>query len=250
MDRKVKIYIAAHKKANFPKEEIYIPIHVGAEGKEDLGYLKDNTGDNISNKNPNYCELTGTYWMLKNDDSDIIGLTHYRRYFFKKWNSNKLEDVLNKKDIEEILNQYDIIVPEKTKIIKYTVKQAYCKLHKPKDLEECRKILKEKYPEYLDSFDDVLSKKSFYACNMFITNKKIFNDYYNWLFDILFELENRIDISTYDDYNKRIYGFMSERLFNVWLKQNSKLKIKEVPVYNVDKSLSKQIIINKIKNIL
>ena len=118
MDKKVSIYVAAHKKSEFPKNDIYVPLHVGAEGKKDLGYLKDNTGDNISTKNSNYCELTGTYWIMKNDNSDIVGLTHYRRYFFRKWNTNKLEDVLNEEDIEQIFKEYDIIVPKKTKILK------------------------------------------------------------------------------------------------------------------------------------
>lgn len=250
MDKRIKIYIAAHKKAEFPKNEIYIPLHVGAEGKEDLGYLKDNTGDNISEKNPNYCELTGTYWIWKNDNSDIVGLTHYRRYFFKKWYTNKLKNVIDEKDINSILEKYDIITPKKNKLIKYNIKEFYCKYHKENDLNECRNIIEEIYPEYIKSFDEVMKERKFYICNMFISSKRIFNEYYEWLFNILFELEKRIDISDYNDYNKRIYGFLSERLFNVWLNKNNKLKIKELPVYNTDKSIFIQVATNIIKKII
>ncbi|MGL4873253.1 MAG: DUF4422 domain-containing protein, partial [Clostridium sp.] len=83
----IKILVATHKKANIPKEENYIPIHVGREGKEELGYLGDNTGTHISMKNANFCELTGLYWYLKNkvkeNSLDFVGLNHYRRYFMK-----------------------------------------------------------------------------------------------------------------------------------------------------------------------
>ena len=95
-----------------------------------------------------------------------------------------------------------------------------------------------------------MSNHSFYACNMFITSKKIFNEYYKWCFDILFELEKRTDISDYDNYNKRIYGFMSERLFNVWLNYHKELKKKEMPVYNTDKKVLSQIMENKIKSLI
>ena len=87
---KIKNYIITHKKFQVPDLEEYIPIQVGAEGKQDLGYLKDNSGDNISSKNSNYCELTGMYWVWKNDkDSDIIGISHYRRYFTRIIDFNK-----------------------------------------------------------------------------------------------------------------------------------------------------------------
>ena len=80
----LKIFIATHKKFDVPMSKYHVPLHVGREGKEDLGYLGDNTGDNISLKNPNYCELTGLYWIWKNvKDVDYIGLCHYRRYFLK-----------------------------------------------------------------------------------------------------------------------------------------------------------------------
>ena len=80
------VYVVSHKNAKFPTESIYKPIQVGK--KESFTEIRDNTGDNISEKNPNYCELTAAYWIWKNDKSDITGLTHYRRYFFKNKKSN------------------------------------------------------------------------------------------------------------------------------------------------------------------
>ena len=247
--KNVKIYIATHKVAQFPKCEIYTPIQVGACNKEKFAKVTDDTGKNISSKNPNYCELTAAYWIWKNDKSDITGLTHYRRYFFKT-NTNKLEKVLNKEDIEEILNNYDIIVPEKTCLLKYkNLKEAYYNIHNGEDWEKCKNIVIQKYSDYKEAFEKMEKQRKFYACNMFITSKEKFDEYYKWLFDILFELENEIDITNYSNYNKRIYGFLSERLFNVWLNKNN-LKIKEMPVYNTDKKIASEYIVNKIKNII
>lgn len=244
----IKVYIAAHKKFEEPNKDIYIPLHVGAENKNDLGYLKDSTSDNISLKNPNFCELTGLYWMWKNSDADIIGLVHYRRYFFKNWKSHKLSEILSENDIKEILNDYDIILPKKIKISFNTVESFYEKIHNIDDYKKCRKIILNKYPEYIDSFDKFSKSRSMYAYNMFICNKKIMDEYCKWLFDILFELEKQVNISSYDDYNKRIFGFLSERLFNVWIMKNN-LKIKELNVYNVDDSYFKQLSNNVIKGI-
>ena len=90
-DYTVKIIVATHKKYQMPKDDMYLPLHVGAEGKKDangneldLGYAKDNSGDNISNLNSSFCELTGLYWAWKNIDTDYIGLAHYRRHFSMK----------------------------------------------------------------------------------------------------------------------------------------------------------------------
>lgn len=87
----VKIIVATHKKYEMPQDAMYLPLHVGAEGKTDqngnpldLGYQKDNTGENISNKNAAYCELTGLYWAWKNLDTDYTGLAHYRRHLERK----------------------------------------------------------------------------------------------------------------------------------------------------------------------
>ena len=238
--KNIKLYVATHKKATFPKYSIYTPIRVGAAlNDDDFGYVRDDTGDNISKKNKEFCELTATYWILKNDKSDIVGLTHYRRYFFKKSNrigkKNDLANVLDRNDIKEILSKYDIIVPNRTFIIKHNVGKSWAKTHIQKDYDEARNIIAEKYPEYLEDFDSFSKGRTLYICNMFISSKKIYDEYYNWLFDILFELEKRTDTSNYDNYNKRLYGFMPERLFNVWLNHHKELKIYRTPVYNIDR---------------
>lgn len=76
--------VAAHKPYWMPQDDVYMPIHVGCEGKESIGFTGDNTGDNISAKNPHYCELTALYWAWKNLQADYTGLVHYRRYFTNK----------------------------------------------------------------------------------------------------------------------------------------------------------------------
>lgn len=242
-----KIYIATHKNAKFPNKKEYIPIQAGAKLKDNLGFLRDDVGDNISIKNPSFCELTILYWIWKNDKSDITGLVHYRRYFYEKKHINLINDVLDKKKIEKILTNYDMILPRKEYIYKFNLIEQWKQIHNLNDLKICKSIIEEKYPEYLNSFNKVFSRKSFYAYNMFITKKEIINDYCKWLFDILFEMEKLIDITSYNDYNMRVFGFISERLFNVWLEKNKSIKIKEIMVLQTDKNQVKQCLVYLLK---
>jgi hypothetical protein len=237
----IKILVATHKIYKMPDDHMYLPLHVGREGKEDLGFQGDNTGDNISLKNPNFCELTGLYWAWKNLDVDYIGLCHYRRYFTKKnvlqrmlCRNRKFDIILDEDSIIELIKKYDVILPKKRNYYIETVWSHYKNAHNISDLEETRKIIAEKFPEYLMSFDQVMKGKKLHLYNMFIMKKKDFDQYCNWLFEILFELENRIDISQYDNYQKRVFGFISERLFNVWLEYN-RLRKFEVNVINLEK---------------
>lgn len=243
--KNIKVYIATHKKAPLPNLTEYVPLQVGAALHDDLGYLKDNIGDNISDKNLNYCELTGLYYIWKNEKADIVGLTHYRRYFFKNIFHTKLEDVITKKTIEDILDTYDIILPKK-EYFKLSICKQYKNIHKTSDLDKCGEIIKNIYKDYYDSFQKVINSKCMYCYNMFIMSKDKFDEYMKWLFDIFAQLEKQIDLSNYDNYNRRIYGFLSERLFNVWI-DKQKFKIKEIPVYNIEDKKSKQFI-EKIKN--
>jgi len=238
------IYVVTHKNISLKLPENYKIIGVGNNSilNEDL---HDNTGDNISSKNKNYCELTALYWIWKNSNDDIVGLEHYRRMFL---NDNIGEiGLLNEDEILFILNNYDIIVPTLFNNKTRTVYQHYVEDHKKRDIELAHNIINSKYPDYNSSFNQVMNSKYEYGFNMMITRKDILDEYSQWLFDILFDLENKIDISKYDEYQKRIYGFLSERLFNVWLKYK-KYNVKENVVANLLDSKEK-ILDRKIKKI-
>ena len=234
---KVSMYIITHKNFKSTNLEGYIPIQVGAYGKEKLGYLDDSVQDNISNKNKNYCELTGVYWLWKNiNDIDIIGINHYRRYFSKSEIIKNSKLFLTTKKIEKLLKKYDIILPKK-EIYRETAYEQYCiDSGFSKDLDKVRKIIEQRYNNYLKAFDEIMNGNKMHQFNMMICNKELYNSYCEWLFDILFELEKTVDLSEYNDYQKRIYGFLSERLLNVWVKTNL-LKVKEVTVVNTEASL-------------
>ena len=107
----IKVIVATHKQYRMPSDNCYMPLHVGKQGKVDLGYLGDDSGDSISEKNGHYCELTGLYWAWKNLKSDYIGLVHYRRYLANRWRKlmfwkrDPFYSVLTKKEIEQLLKK-------------------------------------------------------------------------------------------------------------------------------------------------
>lgn len=232
----IKIIVAAHKKYRMPQDPIYIPVHVGHSlANQEYGWLRDDTGDNISIKNPNYCELTALYWAWKNLDADAIGLVHYRRHFLSpkigkikkiKFLTNSCDDelkwnsILSKQEVEKILIKYPIILPKKRHYYIETVESQYVHAHHKQDIEIVRKILENKSQKYLEAFNEHMNQRSTHICNMFIMKKKYLNEYCSWLFDILFEVEKNIDISNYTRNDARIFGFLGERLLDVWLNIN------------------------------
>lgn len=216
----IKILVATHKPYWMPVDNIYLPVHVGKEGKENIGFIGDNTGDNISTKNANYCELTGLYWAWKNLSADYIGLCHYRRYFTRSNPVNcekKKQAILSCNEWEKILEKYPIIVPDKRKYYIETNRSHYNHSHYAKDLDITEKIIQEKYPQYIVAFTKVMNRTWAHMFNMFVMRKDYFNEYCTWLFDVLQELESRTDITKYDAVEARIYGYISELLLDVWL---------------------------------
>lgn len=231
---KTKIYVVTHKMYDFPQNDMYVPIQVNAKKNEHFLKVCDDNGDNISYKNENYCELTAAYYIWKNVTCDIIGLNHYRRYLSlkdisiiknAKSHEKLFELILTKEEIENTLKDYDVIVPI-TKLITKNVYSKYKEQHYIKDLENAKKIIMSRYPDMENSFEKVMSNKKYAICNMFVMKKKYFDDYCSWLFEIMFELEKVTNMDGYSKLQKRMYGFLSERLFNVWLDYKG-LKIKE-----------------------
>lgn len=238
--KKIEIYVATHKKYNKLDNNIYVPLQVGAAINKDLGYQKDSDGKNISDKNKSFCELTGLYWIWKNSKAKITGLVHYRRYFYKNMWSNKKSNILTKDDIDNYLKYYDCIVTKKSKVLFGTVEKYYSKKHHHQDYDAVRKVISEKFPEYLKTFEKVSKSNFYYNLNMMICDKKILDKYSKWLFDLLFEVEKITDITNYTDYDKRLYGFLSEILLRVWL-ENNNYKLKECYVYNNEIGFTKQL---------
>lgn len=236
----IKIIVASHKQFKMPKDNIlYYPIHVGKEGKQDIGFLGDNTGDNISQMNPYFCELTGLYWAWKNLDYDYLGLVHYRRYFSK--NGVKFEEgidvdsvIIQRKDIETLLDTYDILLPKKRKYYIETLYSHYKHTFSNEHLDKTRQIILNSCPEYVNSFDKTMKQTSGYMFNMFIMNRKLVDSYLNWLFPILNALYEEVDITNYTAFEARLFGRVSELLFNVWINHHS-FKIKELPFIYLEK---------------
>lgn len=244
----VKIVVATHKKYRMPEDEMYIPLHVGAEGKLDsngnelnFGYVKDNTGNNISELNASFCELTGLYWAWKNIEADYIGLAHYRRHFGKKKGTDPWKSILSYKDIEPFLGKVKLFVPNKRKYYIETLYSHYEHTHYSNQLDETRNIIREKYPQYLESYNRVIKHRYGYMFNMMIVESSLLDEYCTWLFDILFELGKRIDSTSLSVFQGRFYGRISEIIFNVWIDYQieagylKKQEIKELPYMHMEK---------------
>lgn len=231
----ILMYVITHKKFDMKMPKDYKKLLVGSYNKEKIDdYLYDSIGENISEKNKSYCELTGLYWIWKNSKYKYIGLCHYRRFFVKY-----VGKPLSSKNIIRKLKNKDIILPYKRQL-KKTMYEEYAEEHYSKDLDNCENIIKQEYPEYLDSYKYVMNQKSMYFCNMFIAKKELIDQYCEWLFNILNKLEKITDLTDYDDYQKRIYGFLAERLFNVWI-YYKKLNIEEMDIWITEKTIFSEI---------
>lgn len=254
---KVSIYVCYHDDFYMVKDGVFKPIQVGSSfSKTNLDMLKDNISDNISEKNDKYCEMTALYWAWKNDvDADWIGLMHYRRFFdfsskknkldrfgcvpVSKMTSDSLEEFgINEKEVYKLLSKnpnVDGFLPKKwsTKNVGFkNIKEHYIKskYHFDKDISLLRKVISDIFPNYVNAFDDVMLNDEGYFTNMFLFKKNVFNKYCNWVFLILEEFEKKSDITNYSKQSKRVYGYLGERLINVFLsaEENRDLKFVEL----------------------
>ena len=233
----VTIYSVYHKNYWIPEDELYEPIQVGFA--DDIVYkdkviCRDNTGDNIAEKNKFYCELTAVYWIWKNKRFDYIGIDHYRRHFCISKSKNKKECILKESEVSKYLSNDTVILPKKRHYWIETNYSQYAHAHNEIDLIKTRDIIKEKYPDYIDSYDSVMKKRSGHRFNMMIMPWTIFDSYCTWLFSILFELEKILDISNYSEKDQRVFGYVSERLLDVYLTKN-KINIYEMNYVFMDK---------------
>ena len=215
---KVKILVACHKPDKVYKDDVYTPIHVGraiSKYKEEMSdMIGDDTGDNISNKNPYYCELTAIYWAWKNIDSEYIGLCHYRRYFETKITPENVKKLLERKDALCIhpLNE--------RKTVASRLVEATCL----EDFQIFMSCIKKIQPEYYESALKFVKGHTVVPFNMFVMKKELFDNYCSWMFPILFEMEKYVKLSGYTR-ARRVYGYFAEMLLPIYLITN-KYKMK------------------------
>lgn len=252
------IYVIFYKDGPLvSKESLYKPIVAGNTLlTKKVIYPGDDIGDNISDKNQYYSELTAIYWVWKNTSHSIIGSCHYRRFFtnkpiplvyrFKHWmlhpfsrkNSNGLwyssnfkrhqKLILSESEMLGILENYDAILPVPRRF-RYSIEQHYRKYHDIADLEKVIKIIVERHPGYEASFDQTMQSNELYANNMFVMKREQFQSFMEWWFDILFRFEKQTKLEKYTGYQERIFGFMAERLLTVWIRHHN-LKVRELPL--------------------
>ena len=225
------IAVASHKRYPVREDKLYLPVMAGSvfmTSEETSGYLRDDSGDNISDRNPGYSELTVLYWMWKHCDADNIGICHYRRYFtvksflrrsisfagISKRSNGKLNAVLTYDEADELLKDNRIILPAPRNYFIETNYSQFAHAHGAEALDEARSILE---AEYRDAFDRRMSMTSGHRFNMFIMRKSLMDEYCTWLFGVLFELERRLGLNGSQACSDRIYGFVAERLLDVWI---------------------------------
>lgn len=242
----LKIFISCHKKSKVAEREFLYPIQVGACYAKDRieSFLHDDEGDNISEKNKKYCELTAQYYVWKNIEADYYGFFHYRRYFNFNLDKNLKEDAwgsvvydkideavieelsIDEKKIKDLFKEYDILTTKKRDLSKapgankgITVYKEYIKQEHQheKDLKKLLEVIKYKYPEFEEIADAYMNGDKAYECNMFIMKKDIFYKYSAWLFEVLFEVEKYIDFSTYNIEETRVMGFLAERACGIYI---------------------------------
>jgi len=270
----LKVFVVYYKPAPLVKTEIFEPIQGGRaiadtpsrQGtftKEEINWLNnnmigDNTGDNISELNRYFAEITALYWIWKNTKSPFVGMFQYRRYLSINSNAHYpmvefpsmrmrhlgikhltrfskifLRDLeLEKKFILPWFATHDILLSEPIKLNTY---KQYKEEHIIADLDRALEILKQKYPEMYDfAVENLNSEEGFYPSNLFITHREILNAYAEWLFSILLPLYNEIkdEVKTRDTEQKMAFAYLAERLFTVYFRYQAKyhgLKIKEFP---------------------
>jgi hypothetical protein len=224
-----------------PKLGHIVPIQAGAAIHPKLPMIGDDTGKNISAKNDLYSELTAAYWILHNEprDTEAWGLCHYRRYlvpivkkyFFKvksrtynKVSQGLLDNVLTEEWFGFLQNElaaHDVLIQRPTYAKKdgpkvYTIKDAYYADHIPEHWEVLMQVVCEQTPEFSTSIIPFGELTTMCFNNIMIARWDLWERYLKWLFDILFEVEKRIELPG-EGYQRRVFGFMAERLHNLFI---------------------------------
>lgn len=289
----IKILVSYHKPWGLLKDDILTPIHCGRalslktckDGNiksADYQWLLDNmlgddTGDNISARNREFCELTSIYWVWKNYDKlgnpDYIGFMSYRRAFvfnevqydlysqnleekaYREITEESIDDIfchkygINLDVIAKYLNKNDVILPKRSELKLIGIENSrddYMRIIPGvniKDYDSMINMVLKLYPDFSNSIKEQERSSRRYFYQMFVTKKAIFFDYCNFLFSVLTELDKIVDVSDYSINGKRTLGYLGEALFDCYMRKLSDsdcVKIKELGIVRTLKPYSQK----------
>lgn len=262
----VKIYVPYHKPYPIVKSDIIVPINLGRAvldqttkdgslSADDMSYMitnmiGDDTGENISRKNREYCELTGLYWIWKNclncNEISHIGYMSYRRLFiFNDALINAINDLdevsyngyILDKSREKILHyvgldsstvlsacsNYDCILPYKVNLKKFGINSVlHDYVEKIPGMHLNDILLLNDYiynmnPELGAMFKEYLYSSYKYMYQCFILRSNIFVEYCKFMFNILFNFEKQVNVDLYTINGKRTLAYLGEHLYGFYL---------------------------------
>lgn len=223
---KIRLFVAIHKPCPVLMNNC-IPIHVGRTVSqykgEMLGMIGDDTGKNISCKNPSYCEMTAHYWIWKNvKDIEYVGLCHYRRYFGID---------VTEENINQLMQNVDVILVEPSYYVD-SVYSYFAKFIGAENMTILSLVMKKLYPDYFETLEKICDGIKFHPFNMLICRKLLFDQYCEWMFSILEECEKYIKPAPYTNTNRTL-AYLAEMITGVYF-IHRQMRIKSVPYYKVD----------------
>lgn len=240
----IALYVCCHRETEIPAHPLLRPIQVGAAlaGRRFPGFLHDDEGENISERNRAYCELTAQYWAWKNSEAEYAGFFHYRRFLYPDAAARRpyilsptlTDDALKRlgyDGFEAMIRDHDLILPRREEMY-VPVRQHYAEaqFHHGDDLARMERIVAELYPDDVSAADAYLSGTAQYFGNIFIMRRSVFDAYCSWLFPLLEEFDRRTDTSGRSPQEARVDGYLAERLLGVFVQAYcGNLKTLELP---------------------
>lgn len=222
--RRIAVAVAAHRPYRMPADPAYVPVQVGAALHPglDLGFQRDDEGDNISRLNPWYSELTALYWVWRNVEAEYKGVVHYRRLLgspdpARRRVADPFDRVATGKELVEAASRTGVVVARRRNYYIETVYSHYAHTFEAEQFDACRGVLADLCPEYVPHWDRLMGSRGAHVFNMLVMRGDLLDAYLAWLFPVLAELTRRLDPDGYGAFGARYPGRVSERLLDPWL---------------------------------
>ena len=212
-----RIYVAAsaydaplQSAYQFKSYETRIQVGASLTDQRLKNAVCDCDGDSISEKNKQYCELTGLYWIWKHATEDYIGLCHYRRHFLlpDDW-PDRMTD-----------NAIDVLLPVPL-YVSPNLADNFRGRHAAKEWDYMMQYLKENLPEDYEKASEFFEGSLYSPCNMLIASKKVLHELCAWMFPILDAVVAACGTED-NTYDNRYPGFLSERLITYFFETQRK----------------------------